>query len=208
MNSNIKKLVIFDFDGVLVNTLNFSFAIHKNLNNDLTWEKFQDFSNGNFHDGIGKAMKEESYTIPNNWDELYDSNIKKLTISDVLNNSIKFLSQTNHLVVVSSSGSNSIANFLVKEKVREYFEDILGADVSRSKIVKINYVLEKYKIKPTDAVFITDSLGDILEGNKCGILSIGVTWGTHSRETLSKGNPVAIIDDPRDLVNIIVDVLK
>ncbi|MFZ3015756.1 MAG: HAD hydrolase-like protein, partial [Minisyncoccia bacterium] len=61
---------------------------------------------------------------------------------------------------------------------------------------------------PKDVVFITDSLGDILEGNECGVKSIGVTWGLHGRETLKKGNPVAIIDDPRDLEGVINNVLK
>lgn len=208
MNNLNKKLVIFDFDGVLVNTLDFSFAIHKELNKDLTWERFKDFSNGNFHDGIGNALKNDSYIIPNRWDDHYDKNIVNLTISDVLNNTIKALSPNFILVIVSSSGSNSIEKFLVKEGVREYFSDILGSDVNRSKIVKINSVLEKYKVKQVDVVFITDSLGDILEGNECGVLSVGVTWGIHNQKNLEKGKPIAIIDDPMELLDTIKNVLK
>ena len=51
-------------------------------------------------------------------------------------------------------------------------------------------------------------MGDIIEAEKCGVRSIGVTWGLHGRETLEKGNPVTIIDDPRDLENAINNVLK
>ncbi len=208
MNLKDKKLIIFDFDGVLVNTLQFSFSIHKGLNENLTWNKFQDFSNGNFHDGIGKAVEDESYVVPKNWDEYYDNNIIKLNINDILNNAIYILQNKNIITIVSSSGSQSIEKFLIKEGIREYFSDILGTDFHKSKIVKINYILKKYNLKLKDAVFITDSLGDILEANECGITSIGVTWGIHSKETLKKGHPIAIIDSPIDLVTTIENVLK
>lgn len=77
-----------------------------------------------------------------------------------------------------------------------------------SKIIKINSILKKYNIEPNDTVFITDTLGDIKEAKECGVKSIAVTWGLHDRETLEKGNPVAIIDDPRELLRVIEKVLK
>ena len=41
---------------------------------------------------------------------------------------------------------------------------------------------------------MTDTLGDIREGNIAGVQTIGVTWGVHDRETLEKGSPLAIVD--------------
>ncbi len=208
MNKENKKLVIFDFDGVLVNTLEFSFDEHKKLNNSLTWKKFQDFSNGNFRSGIGKAVAEDNYIIPDNWDDLYTKNIEDITISDILNKTITELSIKYILTIVSSSSTKVINKFLEKEKITEIFSDILGADINSNKTVKINSLLRKYNILPSDIVFITDSLGDILEANESGINSIGVTWGIHSKENLEKGSPITIIDDPRLLLNTIENVLK
>jgi len=110
-------------------------------------------------------------------------------------------------VIVSSSSTKCINDFLLKEKI-DNFSDVLGTDIHKSKIIKINTLLEKYNINPNDAVFITDSLGDILEGNVCGVKSIGVTWGIHPKENLEKGNPIAVISDPRDLLECIKNVLK
>jgi phosphoglycolate phosphatase len=209
MNSQNKKLVIFDFDGVIVNTLTFSFKEHKDKNPSLTWEKFQDFSNGNFHDGMIEEIAKGSYNSFGNeeWDKIYSEKIKELTITDIFIEIIKSLSSDYNLAIVSSSSTKCIYNFLLKEKIIK-FSDILGKDVHKSKIVKINILLEKYNIKPEDAVFITDSLGDILEGNECGVKSIGVTWGIHPRETLEKGNPIIIIDNPMDLLTTVQNVLK
>ncbi|MEI8270919.1 MAG: HAD hydrolase-like protein, partial [bacterium] len=112
------------------------------------------------------------------------------------------------LIIISSTHTESIKKILEREKVSEYFTEILGVDVEKNKIIKTNLVLEKYKILSKDAVFITDTLGDIREASKCGVQSIGVTWGYHEKETLEKGNPVAIINNPIDLINNIQNILK
>jgi len=208
MNPQNKKLVIFDFDGVLVNTIPFSFKEHKDRNPSLTWEKFQDFSNGNFHDGIGKEIATGLYKAHERWDETYSEKIKELKVIDIIIETISKLSLDYLLSIVSSSSTKCISNFLEKENLINYFSDVLGTDVDKSKIIKINSLLKKYNIKPIDAVFITDSLGDILEGNVCGINSIGVTWGIHPKKTLEKGHPIAIIDDPRDMFDLVKNVIK
>jgi phosphoglycolate phosphatase len=208
MNPKNKKLVIFDFDGVLVNTLDFAFASYKELNKDFTWEKFQDFSNGNFHETVGSEIN-DGFCSPEDkkWDEIYSRHIRDLKVVDIIVETIKKLSLNYFLAIVSSTSTQCINDFLLKEKITN-FSDILGTDVHKSKIIKINSLLEKYIIKPDCAVFITDSLGDILEGNACGIKSIGVTWGIHDKKTLEKGKPIAIIDDPRDLLETIQNVLN
>jgi len=60
-------------------------------------------------------------------------------------------------------------------------------------------VLREYKAKPEDCVFITDTLGDMREAARCGVWSIGVTWGFHERERLEKGNFFAIVDKIEEL---------
>jgi phosphoglycolate phosphatase-like HAD superfamily hydrolase len=202
------KLVIFDFDGVLVNTLEFAFSINKKKNPDLSWNLFQEFSDGNFCDGIKKAVNVKKHVVPVDYNEQYQKEIEKINILDILHKSILALKEKYCLAIVSSTRTQFIENFLQKEKIRECFSDILGVDVHESKVVKINSLLKKYNILPRDVVFITDSLGDILEGNKCGVLSVGVTWGIHDKNKLEKGKPIAIVDDPRDLLNIINNFLN
>ena len=202
------KIIFFDFDGVLVNTTELNFKLHKNVNGNLTLEKFKEFSEGNFHKGIGKAIKEDNYVIPNNYSELYENGLSEINIHNILRDTILHLKDKYKLAIISSTGSLSISNFLKREGLDEYFDDILGSDINTDKTDKIKSILEKYNIVSKDAVFITDTLGDIIEAEKCGVRSIGVTWGLHGRETLEKGNPVTIIDDPRDLENAINNVLK
>lgn len=208
MEKENKKIVMFDFDGVIINTLEFSYQIHKINNKDLTWERFQDFSNGNFHDGFERALKEENFISIGNFYDHYDKNLIKLNIHEVIQNALLFLASKYKLVIISSTHATQICNFLKKENILECFEDVLGHDTHKSKVVKIKSVLVKYDAKPDDCVFITDTLGDIKEANECNVPSIGVTWGLHAHAKLSEGNPVSIIDDPMNLVSAIQNVLK
>lgn len=202
-----KKLVMFDFDGVLVNTLESSYQIHKDVNDYLTWEKFQDFSNGNFHDGIMKAVEDGMHKLPENFWEVYDKNIVHLNIHEILRQTLIDLNKDYVVTIVSSMRTDLIQKFLNKEKIENNFADIMGVDFNKSKVVKINTLLDKYKVAPKDAVFITDSLGDVLEANECGVKSIGVLWGLHPRETLEKGKPAHIIDNLLFLLDAVKEVL-
>lgn len=207
MNEGNKKLVMFDFDGVLINTIEWSFDLHKKHNPNFTREKFDSFVEGNFIDGIEKAV-EEGHIIPKNWGEKYGEFVMRLTINDILHDSVLHLASKYILAVVSSTPNNFIKNYLEKENIYECFSDLCGADVHKSKVFKINTLLDKYSIRPENAVFVTDTLGDIKEARECNVSSIAVLWGQHGRESLEKGKPFKIIDDPRDLVPSIEDVLK
>ena len=104
--------------------------------------------------------------------------------------------------------SGTIISFLEEKGIREYFADVMGYEILRSKAGRINYLLKKYNISPTNAVYITDTAGDINEAGKCWVKAIAVTWGFQSKEELEKAGPTKIIDSPLNLVGAIEDVLK
>ncbi len=203
-----KKIVMFDFDGVLVNTLDFSYKIHKINNKDFTWERFQDFSNGNFHEGFQRVLDEENFILIDDFYGHYKKELDLLSIQDIICSTIRDLASKYTLVIISSTTSHVIKEFIEKENLSSYFDDILGHDVHISKVLKIKKVLEKYKVDPKDSVFITDTLGDIKEAGECNIASIAVTWGLHPRRTLEKGKPAFIIEDPMYLIETVKKVLK
>lgn len=194
-----KKLVIFDFDGVLVRTADIGYTLHLRANPTLTRDYFAKFSDGNFIENIERAIREDNYQVQENWDELYHDELLKLTSHEVIDGLIRDLSVRYVLAIVSSSMSYHIADFVKKEGLEGCFTEILGSDVHASKVVKINALLERHGFAPEDAIFVTDTLGDIREGNTCGVASVGVTWGTHDRDTLALGKPYDIVDSVIEL---------
>ncbi|OGI63422.1 hypothetical protein A2733_01835 [Candidatus Nomurabacteria bacterium RIFCSPHIGHO2_01_FULL_40_20] len=129
-------------------------------------------------------------------------------VSSVLYGKVQILAKKYILSVISSMSSGTIISFLEEKGIREYFADVMGYEILRSKAGRINYLLKKYNISPTNAVYITDTAGDINEAGKCWVKAIAVTWGFQSKEELEKAGPTKIIDSPLNLVGAIEDVLK
>lgn len=204
-----KKLVMFDFDGVLINTQHFWYKLHLSANEGLTWEKFLDMSNGNFIDKQNELLESGEYNWPKDYEETYDNALHhEFTIEDILHDTILYLSDHYQMAVVSSASNKILKKFLKKENLDGCFDDILGYEDHSSKVIKINGLLKKYNIDKTDAVIITDTLGDVREANEAGVYSIGVLWGLHTEDILKQGNPIKIIADPNELLVAIKDVLK
>ena len=202
------KIIIFDFDGVLVNTLPRWFDLASIHNPDITYKYFQDLSNGNFHEVTARMSDQKVYVIPPKNEEHHSMWLKETELVPQMYELVQELSKEYTLFVVSSALTSNIVEYFERVGLREYFQSIRGFDVHFSKIIKINNILEQEKVDPKDVVFITDTLGDIREGNVCKVYSIGVTWGLHDRETLEKGEPVAIVDTVSELKQSIESILN
>jgi phosphoglycolate phosphatase len=194
-----KKLIIFDFDGVLVNTIDLSYSIHNKTNPSLTREQFDHLSLGNFLENYEREIAEGRLLRPGDFFEEYNAGILNLSTHDIIDVLIVDLAQKYELVICSSMDSVNIKQKLKKENILHHFSEILGMEVAYSKIVKINKILKDRNMPPSCAIFITDTIGDIHEGRECGVQSIGVSWGNHSRERLLSVNPYAVVDTVQEL---------
>ncbi|OGI57116.1 hypothetical protein A3B85_03230 [Candidatus Nomurabacteria bacterium RIFCSPHIGHO2_02_FULL_37_13] len=198
------KLILFDFDGVLIDTFIISLKISREVNKKMSLNLFRSIFNGNIYDSLKNNTKVKQHP---EFFKLYEKQSRKLEIPKKLKDLICKLSKNYTLAIISATPSTLIATILKQANVFKYFSDILGGDIHTSKVVKNKMLLEKYKIEPKDAVFITDTTGDILEARECGIESIAVTWGFHEKETLQKEKPFKIVSTPEDLEKAIEEIL-
>lgn len=208
MSENKKKLVIFDFDGVIINTLQLCYDLNIKSNPDLSWEEYSKMSHGNFYESFQGDTPTVVFNQSPSFQDDYHSKIREFDTPLEIQKAIKHLSGKYILTVVSSGSEDSIKHFLEKEGLLECFSDILGYQTHKSKVIKITDLLKKYSVAPRDTVFITDTLGDILEGTQAAIQSVGVTWGLHGKTLLSEGKPAAIIDDPALLEETVETILN
>jgi phosphoglycolate phosphatase-like HAD superfamily hydrolase len=107
------------------------------------------------------------------------------------------------LFIVSSGGTKNILDNLKNNDLTGTFKEVLGLESHKSKVDKFHYLFDKYKLDLADCIFITDTLGDILEANAVNIKTIAVDFGYHGKETLAKGNPYKIVSSVDELLNAI-----
>lgn len=199
-----KKLVIFDFDGVLVESLDLWFRVTQTVSPGLSKEEYAAMSHGNYIDAL--VTKKFSYTDESL--EEYKINLLDIAMPLPVREFIKNHYDTYQFAIVSSGREMTIDAFLAKEGIGEYFSDILGYETHKNKTVKLLDLIFKYGRDSKEAVFVTDTLGDIIEANEANIKSIGVLWGLHDRETLMRGNPEIIVEKPNELEEAIEKVLQ
>jgi phosphoglycolate phosphatase len=193
-----KKVVIFDFDGVIVDSLRLAYSINKEMMPDLEFEEWQSWFEGNVY----KRIREEhaNDNSQDNFFEKYNAGVVNLLPVDGMSEVVRKLAEKYTLVVISSSTEKSIAKFLEKYGLSNCFQDILGRETHKAKVDKFHIILEKYNIQPKETLIITDSVGDIKEANEVGVRSVGVIWGVHNAKKLKEVNPHFIATKPSEVV--------
>jgi len=202
------KAIIFDFDGVIFNTEQPVFKLIKRLCRKYkckvkTKEEFKNLYNVNFYKSMEKlgVRGKKLDKFKKECEEI----LKKLhlQIFQHIPPVLKELSRHYYLAVISSNFNKVIESNLIKKGLLNYFSLLVGADVVESKVKRLEFCLHKLGIKPSEAVYIGDTAGDIKEAKKVKVKTLAVTWGYHSRQALSKEKPKYIASKPRQILNIL-----
>lgn len=199
------KVVIFDFDGVIVDSMQLSYSINKNMMPDLEYEEWQSWFEGNLYKKIRKEHANDD--SQDTFFEKYNEGVVNLLPIEGMSDVVRKLAEKFTLVIISSSTEKSITEFLEKYDLNNCFQDILGRETHRAKVDKFHIILEKYGIKPNETLIITDTIGDIKEANEVGVRSLGVIWGVHNAERLKEANPHFIATKPSEVVTGVDSVL-
>jgi len=193
-----KKIILFDFDGVIVDSFELAFKANKTIRPNLTKRDYFKCFEGNIFEEFQKLNKKRT-SDSKRFFRIYIPKLFKLPVINGIPKILKLLAIKYRLIVISSTISSPIREWLDKHNLADYFIEIMGADVHKSKIEKIKMVFKKYKVGVNDCVFITDTLGDILEAKNAGLNSLAVTYGFHSKNILDRGNPAGFIKTPQDI---------
>lgn len=110
------------------------------------------------------------------------------------------------VTIATSRGYKSAADFIKGFRLDDIITFIIAAeDVRHAKpdaepVVK---TLNHFGLKPEDAVVIGDTHFDILMGRNAGTMTIGVSYGNGSRQSLIDAGADAVVDDFKDIADII-----
>ncbi len=193
------KHVLFDFDGVIVDSFEVAYETMLHFQEyEVTRDQYRQLFYGNIYETtepkITVGVSEEFFGI-------YEPKLLELNPFDGMAEVLHQANEHGHTVsIVSSSLNGPIERFLQKYDLDKYVGDVYGADVDRSKVKKIRMALEKHNAQPQESVFVTDTLGDIREATEVHVPSIGVSWGFHDKDTLLKGEPLAVVDSAQELL--------
>lgn len=213
------KLVVFDMDGTVLNTLNdlqdaVNFALSKFSFPPRSFDEIKSFV-GN---GIPKLIER---SVPTDTDEnirkaVYDvftpyyqkHCMDKTTSYDGITELLASLKKAEYKTAVVSNKDD----YAVKELVKVYFPGGFDFSLGRTDGVDkkpapdmVNRAMEYFNVEKTEAVYVGDSDVDFMTAKNSGLEFIGVSWGFKGRNFLQNLGAERIADDAKQLFEFIVN---
>lgn len=206
MQAMDKPMILFDFDGVIVDSFSACFEVGKIICPHLTEEEYRSCFNGNINDGHGTHAHSDACRHDIEWISEYIPRMKQgVAVVPGMEAVISQLAEHYRLMIVSSSIAIAIQDIIDRNNLTSFFAEIMDNKVHKSKVEKIHMVFTKYNTNAKNCVFVTDTLGDFHEATRAGVGTIGVSWGFHDREWLSHAPFFRIVDRPEMLGLAITD---
>lgn len=211
----MKKIVIFDLDGTLLNTLDdladsTNYALSKFGYPTRTIEEVRQFV-GN---GVAKLIERAIPDGKNNsnfekclsiFKENYAQNMYNKTAP--YNGIIEMLSNLKSKGIKIAVVSNKF-DLAVKELCKKYFEGFIdfAAGENEAQGIKkkpapdtVLSVLRKFSFSPEDAIYVGDSDVDIMTAKNSKMPCISVTWGFRDEKFLLKSGATILINTPSEI---------
>ena len=204
-------LVIFDYDGVLADTLDDLIRFgqeacnqlgvkHVVTKDDLSNLEVMSFATYGRACEVPEALIDEFVRISL---DLFAKKASPPAIFDGLSEVIQHFSTKHKIAIVTTNSSQNVHAFLTQHGLDNLVHAVYGVDTPGSKAQKISLARERF-VENGEAVFmIGDAVSDVRAAKEAGVTSIAVTWGHQSLETLLRGEPDYVVESPKSLIEVI-----
>ena len=209
----MSALVMFDYDGVIVDSFEifsacFMKACHQNNFYELNSPgKVLALFEANVFEAL-LAFGLDDLAI-NRILETFQSDIgayqNDLRLFDGMPDTLKKISANNKIVIITSNVTMA-AKRVLQNNGADCFEDILGAEMEKSKVKKIRMTMARYTGLP--AYYVGDTKGDMIEGRKAGAITLAALWGWHTFKKLEEGSPDHFVRSPEALLDLLDSINK
>mgnify|MGYP001425277185 CR=1 FL=1 len=190
----MNKTIIFDLDGTIFDTKKSVLRTFNEVIKGLGFVNDEENIKKMFGLTLDQQIKaifpkEGSFfhkIVKNKFSELYDT---KFCTECNWYSGLEFillkLSKSNNLSLVTNKRLNPTLKILKHKKIEFVFDEIYTPDISEKKALKhenITRLIENQNIRPTDALYIGDTMEDKLACDKSNVRFIGVGWGYGAKD--------------------------
>lgn len=204
-------LIIFDYDGVLADTLDDLIQFgqeacnqlgvnHVVTKDDLSHLEVMSFATFGRACEVPEHLVDEFVNISLN---LFAEKETPPAIFAGLEEVIRHFSANHKIAIVTTNSSQNVHAFLAHHGIDNLIHAVYGVDTPGSKAQKISLARERFVENEETVFMIGDSLSDVRAAKEAGVTSVAVTWGHQSLETLLQGEPDYVVNFPQHLIEVI-----
>ena len=179
----MKKVIIFDLDGVIFDSV----------------ELMHDY-------GVSTAVEESDDQLVARMKEYTTNKLKVPMFDGVLALLVRLHSHADLVINTSASKENCLP-LLERDGILDLFTFIAAKELSTSKIEKFKLIADRFNVELDDMIFITDTIDDVREAYAAKIPTIAVTWGVHTTEDFMsepKDSLIAIVHTMNELESFLL----
>ncbi len=202
--------IVFDFDGTLADSLSVALrvynqlAVPKNLRTiDLVeWQKVRTMS---VPQGL-KYVGVRSYQLPgllSKGRRELQAHAGDIRLFAGIKPLAKQLVKDGHQLYVLSTNSRIVVQTVLEKEALDTMFDILNSAPVFGKAAALKKLIKLTHSDPNDIWMIGDELRDGQGARKAGVKFIGVNWGYQPAQVLHAALPVAIVQKPAEIKQII-----
>ena len=104
--------------------------------------------------------------------------------------------------LLSSNSRDNVNNFLLRHTLCG-FDWVEGTDGILAKHNKLRRQIRKHRLHKNLLYYIGDESRDVEAARRCGVKSIAVTWGFHTRQHLVSAQPDWLVSEPCEILDIV-----
>jgi phosphoglycolate phosphatase len=198
------KTYCFDFDGTIADTLplvvnKMDFLLKKSGEKEISENLLRRIREEGIEEMVQKAgiPYYKLFFLYLRIKKEMNSDIKGVKMNERMRDVLfRLKNQGHNLGILTSNSRENVFDFLEVNNINIFDFVVSSGILRKEKIIK------KLKKKGGEFIYIGDETRDVTAGKNAGVNTVAVSWGLSSRNALYKTKPNALIDCPKELLNI------
>ncbi|MBD2357855.1 HAD-IA family hydrolase [Tolypothrix sp. FACHB-123] len=206
-----QKVIIFDFDGTIADTLDALVSIANRLALEFGYVQIspqelallRNLTSREIIKYSGISVLKIPFLVKKVKSELKNKIHEFKPIPGIQEALIQLKQHGYRLGIITSNSKDNVTEFLKINDLESLFDFIYSGVTIFGKTTIINNVLRQKQLKPQQVIYVGDETRDIEASKKANIKVIAVAWGFNSPEVLAKQKPHFLIHHPSELLNVV-----
>lgn len=208
----MERLVIFDFDGTIVDSFDEMVGIFRQLmpeHENISSEEIEILRNESYKD-ILDHFGISYFRVPSlvvKGRQMQKKSAHKLQPFSGIDSELAALrAQGYTLCIISSNATPNIEKFLDKHHLSKYFDGVQGFAGLLGKAKLIKALMKQRGFTAAQTVYVGDEPRDIDAAKKAKVWSVAVTWGFGGSKILAKHEPTFLVDKTTELAGAVNEI--
>ncbi len=206
-----QKVIIFDFDGTIADTVDALVSIANRLAVEFDYVQItpqelallRNLTSREIIKYSGISLFRIPFLLKKVKGELKNKIQEFKPIPGIQEALIDLQNHGYKLGIITSNSKENVTAFLKNNELDNLFDFIYSGVTIFGKTTIINNVLRQKQLKPQAVIYVGDETRDIEASKKANIKVIAVTWGFNSQKVLAQQNPDFLIHQPNELLEVI-----